>query len=213
MVFYQTIRFSIAAPGISRKKGRLFMGDKNYEKNTGKIIGIIVAIALVLALVIYLAARNSNKEDNGGTTKPTASAQSSNTDKKDDTTQEQMNGNGNLGAHHVEIKDYRMEKDKDGKNSIIITYKITNNDNAVMNFATILRDKAYQGTKELKDAVLENIENFDADSITKSIEKGATHEVQKAFVLENTETAVKIEVKRLTSTNGESVVKTFDIKE
>lgn len=184
------------------------------NRGIGKVIAIIVAILLVLGLILFFVFRGRTDEKKDiTTTTPTVTNNATPGITEKPTQEGAMQNEGDIGAHHVTIKEHRIVQDADGRDAIIITYIVKNNDNAAMNFATVLQDKAYQGEEELMDAVLKDIENFDAESITKSIEKGASHEVHRAFRLKDATTPVQIEVKQLGSTSGKAVEKTFEIKQ
>jgi len=188
---------------------------KEGLSGVGKIIGIAAAVLLVLLLVLFLWNR-SRKNDTPApvvtTTQNTpTSAPTTPTTPTSATGTNSMTDKGELGSQTVEIKSKQLVKDENGKDAIIITYSVTNNGNAAMNFLTMLHDTVYQGTEKLNDAVLRNIEDFNADSIRFDIKKGESYTVQKAFILKDLQTPVKIEVKQVSATDARVVTKTFDI--
>lgn len=197
------------------------MDDQKKDTGIGKIILIVLAVVVALGLLIYFIARMSGK--NNGTTTTTAitttatttnASTTNNTGTTANTTENttQNTATGELGSQTVTIKEHRLVKEENGKDAIVITYTVKNNGNAAMNFLTMLSDKAYQGDEKLNDAVLKDIEDFNANSINFNIEKGASYDVQKAFILKDTTTPVRIDVHLLTDLNGEAVTKTFEIK-
>ncbi len=195
------------------------MDDRENSK-VGKIILIIVLAAIILGFVIYFIVRGigdnddltTNPTSNKITTQSTTNGTSDNNGSSTTETAEEMTIRGELGTQTVEIQDKRLVKEENGKDAIIISYKVTNNGNAAMNFLTVLSDSAHQGEEKLNDAVLKDIENFDVDSIRANIAKGESYTVQKAFILKDMTTPVKIEVKQIASMNGKMVTKTFEIQ-
>jgi len=186
---------------------------KEGLSSVGKIIGIAAAVLLVLLLVLFLWNR-SRKEDtpltavtttqNAPTSAPTTPTTAPGT--------VSMMDKGELGSQTVEIKGKQLVKDENGKDAVIISYTVTNNGSSAMNFLTVLNDTVYQGTEKLNDAVLRNIEDFNADSIRFDIKQGESYTVQKAFILKDLQTPVKIEVKQVSATDARVVTKTFDIR-
>jgi len=199
------------------------MSESN-GKSVGRVIAVVVAVLVVLGLAVFFVARgrSDGKLPNMTTTNPSnhssdhssSNGSTNNTDHSSTGPNniEPMVDKGEIGTHYVEIKDYRLVKEENGKDAILITYSVKNNGTAAANFLTVLEDKVYQGDEKLHDAVLKNVENYDVNSIRTNIEKGATHDVHRAFVLKDVNTPVKIDIKQLGALDGGVVTKMFEIK-
>lgn len=191
-----------------------FEEDSSKGRSTTRIVLLVLAGVAVIGILIFLFTRCSANDNPDLTTDPTVLDPTiTTTTLPEITTQKVIDDKGDLGVHTVEIKSHKLVKDATGKDAIIIVYNVTNNGNAVENFITVLSDMAYQGDKKLNDATLKDIENFDADSIKDNLEKGKTHEVHKAYILEDTTTPVKVEVGLVNRMNEQKVAKTFSIQQ
>ena len=171
---------------------------KQTKKLTKKKIWIIVGA--VLALILLIALIGGGDED---TQQPSGSV-----DKGSTTT------NQTLGDYSVEIKSCRLAKDYEKKPVVIVKYVFTNNnDEDGEAFYLAFEDKVYQNGVGLNSAyVLDDSANYSSDNQMKEIKKGASIEVEVAYVLNDTTTDILVEVSELWSWSDKKTSKTFSIK-
>ena len=160
-----------------------------------KTLKTIIALALVCVFSLFALA--SGSDDSGSGDQGTG-----NTD------------NTTLGDYSVEIKSSRLAEDYEGKDVIIITYGFTNNSaEEASAFYVTFSAKAYQDGVGLNEAyILDDDADYSADNQTKEIKKGSSIDVEVAYVLNDSETDVVVEVEELFSFNDKVISKTFTIK-
>lgn len=122
-----------------------------------------------------------------------------------------MNGSGNLGDFHVEIKNAAVLKDYDRNPAIAITYSWTNNSNETTNAMVEFSEQAFQDGVELDRAMMIGSEQYEGGLSLKDLRPGATIDVQVAFELKNTTSPVEFELSELFSFSDDIVIKTFDL--
>ena len=121
-------------------------------------------------------------------------------------------GEGDLGDYSVSILDYRLAKDYEGKPVIIVKYSFTNNGDESESFLLAFDESAFQGGIGLNTCYfVEDSANYSADNQTKEIKPGASIDVEVAYVLNDSNTDVEIEVKELLSFSDKIIRKTFVI--
>ena len=132
------------------------------------------------------------------------------------TTDDQGNGEankGNIGKYSVTIDSCRLAKDYEGKAVVIVKYTFTNvSDDEPACFAYTFDDSAFQNGVGLNDAYfLDDSADYNSDNQTKEIKKGASIQVEVAYVLNDMASEVEVEVKELFSFDKTAVKKTFSI--
>lgn len=163
-----------------------------------KVLSFVMAAVLVMAFCLFAlgSGESSNSDQGSGETKSTA----------EDTTK--------LGDFNVEIKDCRLANDYEGKDVAIITYGFTNNAEEAKAFAYTFETHVYQNGVGLNEAyVLSDSANYAGENQTKEIKKGATLDVEVAYVLNDTTTELEVEVGEMFSFDDSVVTKTFTIAE
>ena len=119
-----------------------------------------------------------------------------------------------LGDYNVKIVSYRLAKDYEGKDVIIIKYNFKNNADKAIAFNIALDDSAYQNGVGLNEAyVLAESAKYSSDNQTKQLQKGSSLDVEAAYELNDKKTDVLVEVKELISLNETKITKTFKIAE
>ena len=119
-----------------------------------------------------------------------------------------------LGDYRVEIKDYRLAKDADGKDLVIVKYGFTNNSEESAAFVYALTYEAFQngiGLTEVMEESIESADYSDADQL-REIKGGTSLDVEVAYELSDTTTPVDVEVTELISFSDKKVTKTFNIQ-
>lgn len=122
-------------------------------------------------------------------------------------------GKSNLGDYNVEIKACRLAEDYEGKPIAIITYVFTNNDDEAAAFYIALDAEAYQDGIGLNECyIVADDVDYLSDNATKEIKTGSSLEVEVAYELNDTTTAIEVEVSETFSFSDKKVTKTFSIK-
>ena len=161
-----------------------------------------IALLLVLAVLCTFSVFALGSSSEEGTT-----------DQGSGSAAQSPDADSTLGNYKVEIKSCRLAKDYEGKDVAIVTYTFTNvsGENATA-FYIAFDDTAYQNGVGLNEAyILDDSANYSADNQTKEIKKGASLDVEVAYVLNDTTTDVEVEVKELISFSDKTVKKTFKI--
>ena len=161
-------------------------------KNKGLWIGIIVVV--VLFAVFAMGGGDETNDDQGSGAIDKGNA-------------------GNIGEYSITIDSCRLAENYDGKPVVIVKYTFKNiNDDDPAAFYLTFEDHVYQNGVGLNEAYfLENSANYNADNQTKEIRKGASIEVEVAYVLNDTSTNIEVEVEELFSFSDKKVTKTFSI--
>lgn len=121
--------------------------------------------------------------------------------------------NATLGDYQVEIKEARVAKDYEGSPVVIVKYSFTNNSEESAAFMWTFDDQVYQNGVGLEKAyVLADSANYDDSNMYKEIKEGVTLDLEVAYVLNDTETDIEVEVAELISFDDTLVSRTFSIK-
>ena len=112
----------------------------------------------------------------------------------------------------VDILSCRLATDYEGKPVVIVKYSFTNNGDEAQSFSLAFDDAVFQNGIGLnKSYVVAENANYSADNQTKEIQKGATLEVEAAYVLNDTSTEITVEISALFSFSDKKITKTFPI--
>lgn len=162
---------------------------------TTRILSIFAVIALLLAFGLFAMA--SSDSESGSDDQGSGDASS--------------NGS-NLGDYKLEIKSCRLAENYEGKPIAIVKYSFTNNSDEPTSFSIAFDDNVYQNGVGLnKCYVASDSANYSDDNQSKEIKKGATLEVEVAYMLNDNTTDLEVEVKELFSFSDKTVKKTFKI--
>lgn len=130
---------------------------------------------------------------------------------KEEAKSEKASDNGALGDYTVAIKDFRLVKDMDNKDAILIKYDFTNNGEEAEDFYFAVSNTIYQDGVELTPALLYDVKDYDPEQAMKKVKKGATITLEIGYVLSNLTSDVEVEVTELMNITDEKLVKTFKI--
>lgn len=160
-----------------------------------KVICVVLSSLLILSFVFFaIGSGSSGKTKDQGSGSATGSADSA------------------LGDCEVEIKSCRLAKDYEGKKVAIVTYNFTNRSDTAQAFFTAVSDAVYQDGVGLNKAYfLDDSANYSEDNQTKEIKKDASIDVEVAYVLNDSDTDLEVEVKEWISLNDDKITKTFKI--
>ncbi len=102
---------------------------------------------------------------------------------------------GDVGSYNVVIKDHFYEENSENEKVIVITYTFTNKSESDASFDVSMYDQCFQNGIELeKEFFSYEIDNYDTDNQSKTIKPGATIDVQQAYILNDEETAIEVEI-------------------
>lgn len=169
-----------------------------------------IVLAVLLVAVFFLMAAGSSSDDetvDQGKGSVNVTEQQSG--------EENTDVEGMLGDYQVVIDSCRLAENYNDEPVVIVKYIFTNvKDNDAAAFIWTIDDTVYQNGVGLNEAyILDDGENYSADNQSKEIKKGASLEVEVAYVLNDTTTDIEVEVKELISFNEKTVKKTFSIAE
>ena len=118
-----------------------------------------------------------------------------------------------IGDYKVDIKSYRLAKDYEGKDVIIVTYGFTNvSHSEPISFSLALEDTAFQNDIGLNESFLvDESYNYSSDTQLKDIKAGASLDVEIAYDLDDTASDVVIEICELFSLEDKTLTKTFTL--
>jgi len=171
------------------------------KSNLKKCLSLIVVCVLILAFGMFALGSTSDDEDNTVVTQ------------KGNNVDPTTTNNNALGDYSVEIKSCRMAKDFKEKDVVIVTYAFTNvNDNDSASFSVAIDDKVYQNGIGLNQSYfVDDSYNYNSDNSTKEIKKGASIDVEVAYELNDTTSAIDVEVKERFSMNDKIITKQFEL--
>lgn len=118
---------------------------------------------------------------------------------------------GDLGDHHVEIKEASLTTSYDDRPVIVITYAWTNNSEKTTNASSTFNETAYQDGIELDSVIFLSDDTYDLLASTKNIRPGATIDVQNAYYLDSETSTVEFELSEWFSYDDDPIVVTFDL--
>lgn len=122
---------------------------------------------------------------------------------------------GTLGDYEVAIKDYKLTKDYDGTDVIVVAFDFTNNGEESAAFDLAMIYQAFQDGVELETAIMFEEDEFfgikDGDT-SSEIQPGTTIKVKCYWELHNTKKPVKVEVEEFITGDGTVLEKTFKLK-
>lgn len=104
-----------------------------------------------------------------------------------------MEGSGDLGDYHVEIKGASIVKDYEDNPAIVVTYAWTNNSEDTTSASTAMYAKAFQDGVQLDSAWVDSDE-YDGGADMKEVRPGTTIDVQDAFELTSETSTVEFEI-------------------
>ncbi len=119
-----------------------------------------------------------------------------------------MEGSGDLGDYHVEIKGASIVKDDDGSPAIVVTYAWTNNSEDTTMASDTVYPKAFQDGVQL-DSTWVNSEEYDIWADAKEVRPGATIDLQAMFELTSETSTVEFEISEFFD-SGDIVTMNFE---
>lgn len=163
-----------------------------------KFLSVILSILLVVSFAFFAIGSSSSDDE-----KSTQKAGKANNSAEEN----------QLGEYSLEIKSARTTKNWEGKPTIVVTYGFTNNSDDSTSFYVAFQDNAYQNGVGLERSyTMEDGDPYDEANQSKDIKPGASIDVEVAYILNDTETDVEVEVEELFSFDDKIISKTFSIE-
>ena len=168
---------------------------KKKKKKRLIILGVVIAVIIVIAVIGSSGSDDGNNSDS--TTAP-ISAQ------KDEKTE------GEIGNYVCTVKEAKLCKDWESKDSVKITYSFTNNSSDSTSFDVALEDNVYQDGVGLESTWINDEEDdfgFDV-----KIKPGTTKDVIKVYKLRNKNTDLEVEIGEYLSFDDTKITTTVKIE-
>ena len=169
-----------------------------------KILSILLVFVLLLSFAVF--AMGSSDEE------PAQPDNSTKTEQNDTVTTDPAPDN-TLGDYEVTIDSCRLAKDYEDNPVVIVKYTFANikdDDNA--SFMWAIDSHVFQNGVGLNTAiVIDDTFNYNSDDQMKEIKKGASIELEVAYVLNDTTTPIEVELGELISFSDKKITKTFDL--
>lgn len=182
-----------------------------------KKILAFAAAALMLVSAAGCGGDDSKKDSNASGGNSSAQQDEKESEQKEDSSDKsesgggKMEGSGDLGDYHVDIKDAILVDDYEGNPAIVVTYAWTNNSDDTTSAMVALHGKAFQDGVQLDNAMVVGQEGYESGTSMTEIRPGTTIDVQAAFELRNTESVVEFEISELISFSDDVVTMDFDL--
>lgn len=184
----------------------------------------VLALLLCAAMMLLAACSSGNSsggeggESKAGSVAPSESKtesvvpESSEVPESKAESQAEVKDQGKIGDYEISIESARISKDYEKKPVVIVKYKFTNNSDDTTSFIAATHSQAFQDGVELELAMVMDDKTYDAGNSMKDIKKGASIEVEEAYLLSG-KSDVEVEVSELISLSDEKVAKTFKYSE
>ena len=119
---------------------------------------------------------------------------------------------GTIDKYEIEIVSADKTKNYEGKNTVIVTYKWTNNSDSATSFALAFDDKVYQDGVECTSTIVsDDDDSLGFDKEMTDLKTGASLEVKVAYKLNN-DSDISVEISGFISFSDAKVVRTFSVK-
>lgn len=161
-----------------------------------KLLSLAMAIIVVCSFVFM--ALGSGSDDSASSSDGTTSAVAAAEQKVE----------GKIGNYICKIKSAEICKSWDGKDSVKIIYEFTNNGEEAESFDIALNDDVYQDGVGLETSFISGDDDFGIDV---KIKPGTTKEVAKVYKLNDTATALEVEISEFISLSDEKLTYTVEL--
>ena len=119
-------------------------------------------------------------------------------------------GKANLGDYNVVIESVRYSKSYKEEPVVIVKYTFTNYEEDENSFYLSIIDNVYQGGIELDYCYsVDSSANYSTDNQSKKVKTGESIVVERAYVLRDITTPIKVEASEAFSFSDAKVSKTF----
>ena len=170
------------------------MQEQKKKKRKKRLIILAVAVVIVIGIVALTSGGESEE-------KTTSSSEIS------VTSDEEVEGK--IGDYICVVKEAKLCKNWEGKDSVKITYSFTNNASDAESFDIALDDNVYQEGVGLESTWIGDDDDFGIDV---KIMPGTTKDVVKVYELRDTSTDLEIEIGQLISFDDTKITTTVKIE-
>lgn len=175
---------------------------------------LFFSLAMLLILTSVTGCMGNDKEDMSSMMSsvmsemmPDMSSSNNESSTKNETT------DASLGEYDVKIVGYRLAKDYEDKDIVIVKYNFKNNSDNSASFTFAISDKVYQkGIGLNKCYTVADSANYSSANQSKDIKKGASIDVEVAYNLNDNSTPIEVECSELISFSDNKIRKSFNIK-
>ena len=173
----------------------------------------IFALALALCMALALCACSGDTEPSQApatnppsSETPVESEPPAESEAPAESTAPDAQNAADLGDYYVEIKSATLAEDYEGNPALIVTYSWTNNSEDTTSPMVSVSCSAFQDGVGLESAIIMDSDVYDSDAFMTDVRPGTTIDVQAAFVLGNTDSAVEVEVGAWLTLDSDPVV-------
>ncbi|MBR6391868.1 MAG: DUF5067 domain-containing protein [Eubacterium sp.] len=186
----------------------------NAEKKKKKKKRLIIFAVILAVIVIIGVAGASGGDKDAETSKATVTA-AADSGKSADSAVEAENDADNasdsaIGSYECVVKEAKICKNWEGKDSVKITYTFTNNSSDAASFDIALSDEVYQDGIQLESTFISS--DDDDWGIDVKIKPGMSKDVSKVYILRDTKTDLDVEISELISFSDDKLVTTVKLK-
>lgn len=189
----------------------IFLVEKDKKPKTAKASGICALVSFILYIIFYVVmfaiggwAIFNAPEDAFSDSDFSYYEEFDAEEPSDDGTVYVQDGN--LGNFVCNVKESVITTDYEGNPALVVTYEFTNNSDEASSFDLSISDTAFQNGVSLEMAFMDDLEYED-----KQIKPGVTIDVQKAYVLNDTENSVEIELSELFNMDSATSVTVIEL--
>lgn len=173
---------------------------------------LAMVFATFVACSLY-GCGNSNVSVTNDSTGSASTQTSTDTVEQEGETQTVSQSEGDLGSYHISIGDATVTKDYEGTRIARVAFEFTNNSEDTVAFDGATLARAYQDGVELEQNFgVDEDEDKEVANTSKNVRPGATVTCALCWEIENTDSAIEVEIEEWLSDSGESLSKTFEFK-
>lgn len=189
----------------------IFLVEKDKKPKTAKASGICALVSFILGMIMSIVSFSVGMWGMSNVTEDVLTDNDfsyyedfSAEEPSDDGTVYVQDGN--LGNFVCNVKESVITTDYEGNPALVVTYEFTNNSDEAASFDLSIADTAFQNGVSLEMAFMDDLEYED-----KEIKPGVTIDVQKAYVLNDTENSVEIELSELFNMDSATSVTVIEL--
>lgn len=175
---------------------------KEQKKKKKKKNLIIIAVVAVLIILGAIVLGGSGDDDSKPADNPSSSSGNISASNEEPV-------EGTIGDYICTVKEAKLVKNWEGKDSVKITYYFTNNSSDSISFDIALRDELYQNGIGLESSFTDS--DDDDFGFDVNIKSGVTKEVSKVYILRDKKTAIDVEISELISFSNDKLTYTVNL--
>lgn len=189
----------------------IFLVEKDKKPKTAKASGICALVSFILGMIMSIVSFSVGMWGMSTVTEDVLNDSDFSYYEEFDAEEPSDDGtvyvqDGNLGNFVCNVKESVITTDYEGNPALVVTYEFTNNSDEASSFDLSISDTAFQNGVSLEMAFMDDLEYED-----KQIKPGVTIDVQKAYVLNDTENSVEIELSELFNMDSATSVTVIEL--